>query len=92
VTTHSRLFFTFSNIGLGLSDFMLMSLINLELSFVQGDKYASIWVLVQRATQYNEHDLLKMLSLFHCLFLAPFTPNQVSIGVWIHACDSFQFH
>jgi hypothetical protein len=40
----SRLFPTFSPIIFCVSGFMLRSLIHLDLSFVQGDKYGSIFI------------------------------------------------
>jgi hypothetical protein len=41
-----RLFFTFSSIRFSVSGFMLKSLIYLDLSFVQGNKYGSIFFLL----------------------------------------------
>jgi hypothetical protein len=46
---------------------MLRSLIHLDLSFIQGDKYGSIWILLHADIQ---HHLLKMLSFFHGMVLA----------------------
>ena len=70
VLIHLRLFPTFSPIRLSVTWFMLRSLIYLDLSFVQGDKYGSICVLLNAEIQWYQHHLLKMLSLFHCIFLA----------------------
>jgi hypothetical protein len=49
---------------------MLMTLIHLYLSFVQGDNYGSIFILLQRDSQLYQHHLLKMLCFPQCIFLA----------------------
>jgi hypothetical protein len=41
---------------------MLMSLIHLELTFVQGDKYGCICIFLDADNQLDRHHLLKMLS------------------------------
>jgi uncharacterized membrane protein YwaF len=53
----------------------LRSLIHLDMdmSFVQGDKYGSICILLHADMQLDQHHLLKMLSFFlffHCTVLA----------------------
>mgnify|MGYP007133048323 CR=1 FL=1 len=60
----SRLFPTFSSIRFSVSGFMLRSLIHLDLSFVQGDKYGSIFIFLHTDSQLDQHHLLKMLSFF----------------------------
>ena len=82
---HSRLFSSFSYSRFGVYYFMLRSLIHLDLSFVQGDKYGSICILLHADIQLDQHHLLKMLSFFHCMVLASLSKSQVSVGVW----DSF---
>lgn len=59
---------------------MLRSLIHLDLTFVQGNKYVSIFILLH--TDHQLDYLLKMLSLFYSMVFAFFTKNQVSISVW----------
>ena len=66
-----RLFFIFSSIRISIFDFMLRSLIHLYLNFVQGDKNGSICILLHADCQLNQHHLLKMLSFFHWMVLAP---------------------
>ena len=61
VPMSSRLFPTFSSIRFSVSGFMLRSLIHLDLSFVQGDKYGSIFILLHTDSQLDQHHLLKML-------------------------------
>jgi hypothetical protein len=51
--------------------FYLESLIHLDLSFVQGDKNGSILILLQDNHQSCQNHLLKMLSFFHWMVLAP---------------------
>jgi len=63
-----RFFPTFSSISLSISGFMWRSLNHLNLSFVQSDKNASIFILLQADHQLNQHHLLKKLSFF------PLTP------------------
>jgi hypothetical protein len=46
IPTSSRLFSSFSSIRFSVSAFTLRSLIHLNLSFVQGDKYGSIYILL----------------------------------------------
>jgi hypothetical protein len=46
-------------------------LIHLDLSFVQGDKNESICILLHDNHQLCQHHLLKMLSFFYWMVLAP---------------------
>ena len=48
----------------------LISFIHLDLSFVQGDRYGSICILLYTDIQLDEHYLLKILSFLHCVFWA----------------------
>jgi hypothetical protein len=48
---------------------MLMSLIHLDLNFVKGIKYGSIYIFVRADIQFEQHYLWKMLSFFQCVFL-----------------------
>ena len=61
----SRLLPTVSSIRFSIFAFMWRSLIHLDLSFVQGDKDGSIFILLHVDCQLNQHLLLKMLSFFH---------------------------
>jgi hypothetical protein len=70
VPMSSRIFPNFSSIRFSVSGFMLRSLIHLDLSFVPGDKNGSISILLHTDSQLYQHYLLKMFSLFHCIFLA----------------------
>jgi hypothetical protein len=66
-----RLFPTFSSINFSVSGLMWRSLIHLDLSSVQGDKNGSICILLHDNRQLCLHHLLKMLSFFHWMVLAP---------------------
>ena len=66
-----RLLPTFSSIRFNVVRLMLRSLIHLDLSFVHGDRYGSIFILLQVDIQLCQHHLLKKLSFFHCIVLAP---------------------
>jgi hypothetical protein len=61
VPISSRHFHTISSISLGVSGFMGSSLIQIDLSFVQGDKNGSICILLHDKCQLCQHHLLKML-------------------------------
>ena len=71
VPISSRLFPTFYSISFTVSDFMWSSLIHLDLTLVQGDRNGSIHILLHDNHQLCQHHLLKMLSFFHCMVLAP---------------------
>jgi hypothetical protein len=48
---------------------MLRSLIHLDWSFVQGDKYWSIFILQNTIRQIDQHHLLKMVSFFSNVYV-----------------------
>ena len=62
---------TFPSIWFSVVGFILRSLIHLDLSFVHGDRYGSIFILLEVDIQLCQHHLLKMFSFFHCVLLAP---------------------
>lgn len=49
---------------------LLSPSIHLEQSFVQGNKYGSNSILLDAVIHFGQYNLLKMLSFFHCVFLA----------------------
>ncbi|KAL6089503.1 hypothetical protein STEG23_016298 [Scotinomys teguina] len=53
-----------------VSGFVLRSLIHMDSSFVQDDKYGLICILRHVDIQLYQHHLLKMPSFFHCIILA----------------------
>jgi hypothetical protein len=65
-----RLFHTFFSIRFSVPSFTLRSLIHLALSFVQGNKYGSIFIFLQTDCQLDQHHILEILSFIHCIFLA----------------------
>jgi hypothetical protein len=80
VPTSSRLFPTFYQIRCIWS--YVGYFIHLDLSFVQGDRYGSICILLHADIQFDQYLLLKMLS-FLCISNF-FIKIQVSIDVWIY--------
>jgi hypothetical protein len=70
VSIFSMLFPTISFISFSVSDFIWSSLIHLDLSLVQGDKNASICMLLHDNSQLSQHHMLKMMSFFHWMVLA----------------------
>jgi hypothetical protein len=86
VPMSSMFFPTFSSIRFTVSGFMLRSLIHLDLSFVQGDKYWSIFILQYTDSQLDQHHLLKMLSFFPLYIFGFFVKDQVSVSVWFYFC------
>ena len=66
-----RLFPTLSSISFSVSGFMWSSLIYLDLTLVQGDRYGWIRILLHDNLQLCQHHLLKTLSFFHWMVLAP---------------------
>ena len=71
VPISSRLFLTFSSISFSVSGFMWSSLIHLDLTLVQGDRNGSIHILLHDNCQLCQDHLLKMLSFFQWMVLAP---------------------
>ena len=69
VPVHSSVLPTFSSMRFSVVDFMLRSLIYLDLSFVHDDRYGSIFIFLCVDIQLCQHHLLNMLSLFHFMFL-----------------------
>jgi hypothetical protein len=76
VPMSSRLFLTLCPIRFSHSSFMLRSLIHLDLSFEQGDRYGFICILLYSDTNLDQHHLLKMLSLFHYMVLASLSKTK----------------
>jgi hypothetical protein len=70
IPMYSRLFSTFCFIRFSVCSFVLRSLIHLYLSFVQGDKYGFICILLHADIQLHYHHLLMMLSLFYYMVVA----------------------
>ena len=65
-----RLLHTFSNLRFSVVRFILVSLIHLDLTFVYGDNYESICILLHDGIQLCQYHLLKMFSFFYWMILA----------------------
>ena len=75
-----------------VSSFMLKSLIHLDLSFVQGDKYGSICTFLHADIQLDKDHLLKILSFFHCMVLVSLSPIKCQQVCGFISGSSIQFH
>lgn len=84
----SRLFHTFSSIRFSVFGFILRLLIDLDLTFGSVDRYCSISTRLHADIQLNQNHLLKMLSLFHCVFLASF--SKIGAHRYLDICLSLQ--
>jgi hypothetical protein len=85
----SRLFPTFSSISFSVSGFMWSSLIHLDLRFVHRNNNGSIHILLHDSYQENQHNLLKMLSFFHWMILAPLSKSSDHMCVASFLCLPF---
>ena len=63
----------FSSKSFIISGLTFKSLTNFEFIFVYGVRKCSNFILLQVAVQFSQHQLLKRLSLPHCIFLPPFS-------------------
>ena len=79
VPLSSRLFPTFSSIRFSVSNFMLKSLIDLDLCFVQGEKYGSVLIFLHKDSQLDQHYSLKMCSFWHCMWFYFWFFNSISL-------------
>ena len=61
----------FSSRSFIVSGLTLRSLIYFEFIFVYHVRKGSSFILLQAVDQFSQHNLLKRLSLIHCLFLPP---------------------
>jgi hypothetical protein len=76
VSMHSRLFSTFFSIRLNVCSSMLWSLSHLNLSYVQGDKYGCIFILLHADHQLDQDHLLNVPSFIHYMFLASLSKTK----------------
>jgi hypothetical protein len=86
----SSLFPTFSSTRFSESSFMLRSLIHLDLSFVQGDKYESMFIL---DTFISSLPICMSLMSFCCLIVVANTSSTIlnRYGKIGHPCPQFQW-
>jgi hypothetical protein len=69
--THIFEAFLYFLLSFSVSGFMWSSLIHLDLTLVQGDRNGLISILLHDNCLLCQHQLLKMLSFFHWMVLAP---------------------
>ena len=68
--------------------FIFRSLIHLDLNFVHGDRYVSVFILLHIDIQLRQQHLLKMHSFIHCKIFAFFFQKSglhrcVLINIWV---------
>ena len=61
----------FSSRSFMVSGLSFMSLIHFQFIFVYGVRKCSNLILLHVAVQFSQHNLLKRLSVLHCIFLPP---------------------
>ena len=61
----------FSSRSFMVSGLSFMSLIHFQFIFVYGVRKCSNFILLHVAVQFSQHNLLKRLSVLHCIFLPP---------------------
>jgi hypothetical protein len=92
VPISSRLFPPFSSISFSVFGFMWSSLIHIDLTLVQGDRNGSIHILLHDNCQLCQHHLLKMLSFFHWMALAPLSKTLSSDHRCVGSFLGLQFY
>ena len=83
---------TFSSIRFSVTGFMLRSLIHLDLSFVHGDRYGSIFIFLHVDIQLCQHHLLNMLSFFPLIFFTSLSKIRYLKLFGLISGSSIQFH
>ena len=86
----SSLFPTFSSMGFNAFHFMLKFLINLDVSFLQDDRYGHTCILLHANIQIDQYHLLKMPSFFHCRFLTSL--SKTNVHRYVGLCQGLLFH
>ena len=71
ISRHWWLLHAFYSFRFNIVRVILRSLIHLDLGFVQGNRYESICFFLQADIQLCQYHLLKMLSVFYRIILAP---------------------
>ena len=92
VPMHSRLFPTFFSNRFSESSFLLISLIHVDLSFMHGDKYGYIFILIHANIQLDQHHLSKIISFSQCILLGLFIKSRVPQVCGLMPRPSFSLH
>jgi hypothetical protein len=92
VPIYLRLFPTFSSVSFSVSGFMWSSLIQFDLSYVQGDKKEPILILLHDNHTLRQHHLLKMLHFFHSMVLALLSKIKLPWVCGFNSGSSILFH
>ena len=83
VWIHSKIFHTFSSILFSMFEFILGSLIHLNFSFAQSDKYRSVYIFLHEDNLVLSAPFVEDTVFFAVCVSGFFIKNQVSISVWI---------
>ena len=67
----------FSSRTFMISGLTFRSLIHFEFIAVYGVRECSNFILLHVAIQFSQHHLLKRLSFLHCIFLPPWSQNEI---------------
>lgn len=70
---------------------MLRFLISLEISFVWGDNYEFIWILLRVAIQFDQHHLLKILPFFYSVYFCLLN-QKLDDQKYVNFCLVLQFN
>lgn len=90
VLMSSRPHHTFFSIRFSVSDFMLTFSIHLELSFVQGNKYGSIWIGLHAAIQLLS-TICGRCCLFFPLYISGFFIKKSDVSRCVDLCLVLHF-
>ena len=88
-----RFFPTFSSIRFSVSGFILRSLIHLDLCFVKGDKYGSIFIFLHTDSQLNQ-DHLFFPTVWFCLLCGSSVHKYVGyfLGFGFYPIDLYLYY
>lgn len=79
----SSIFPIFPSIRFSVCSFMVRPLIHQDLSFVQDERYGSIYIILHADLQFNQHHLRKIL---------PFSSMHICLHIGVEFCLCFQLY
>ena len=92
VPMHSWIFPTFSSMSFNVAGFRLRSLIYLYMSFVCGDRYEFIWILLHSDIELYQHQFKSCFLFFHFRSLVSFSKIRSSQLCKLISRCLFPFH
>lgn len=87
----SSIFPTFPSIRFSVCSFMVRSLIHRDLSFVQNERYGSIYIILHADLQFDQHHLRKILPFSSMHIWILYQKLCLHIGVELCLCFQFQW-